>query len=133
MNPAKTGGHSNKPKKSLSRIKSNYFHQNVGPEIKPSASNANLRKTSTRKRRNVNSSATLKSKTKNITSTVYYTHRDKEVSKRGVNNSKILTEISENRYPKTDQAHNIAKKHCESTKVSHRNQLKNTNADCVNR
>lgn len=56
-----------KVKKSLSRIKSNYFYQHLGAEIKASASNANLRKTSTRKRRNVNSSANLKSKTKNIT------------------------------------------------------------------
>lgn len=87
-----------KVKKSLSRIKSNYFYQHLGAEIKASASNANLRKTSTRKRRNVNSSANLKSKTKNITNNWYYTHRDREISKRGVEDSKIMAEITETRY-----------------------------------
>lgn len=120
-----------KPKKSLSRIKSNYFHQNIGPDIKTSSSNANLRKTSTRKRRNVNSSANLKNKTKNITSSAYYTHRDKEGSKRGIDNAKMLTEIAENRYKRSECSNEIAKKQWESTKVSHRNKLKNSKIEWV--
>lgn len=128
LNSSKANNMHGKAKKSLSRIKSNYFNQNLGTGGKN-----NLRKTSSRKRRNVNSSATLKNKTKNITSTVYYTHRDKEMSKRGMSNSKILTEITENRSNKADQVSNIAKKNCESTKVSHRSHLKNSNIECGNR
>ena len=97
-----------KSKKSLSRIKSNYFYQNLGTEIRTCTSNSNLRKQQSRKRRNGNSSTNLKNKNKGNNQN-YYTHRDKEVSKRGVNSKKILTDITENRYKKIDNANSFSK------------------------
>lgn len=53
----------------------------------------------------------------------YYTTRDKEVSRRGVNNSNILAEIPEARYKKNETACEGSKRHCESTKVSDKKHL----------
>lgn len=107
-----------KSKKSLSRIKSNQFCHNLGSEIRTWASNSNLRKTGSRKRRNETSTTTSKNNQFKNVSKSYYTARDKEVSKRGINNSNILAEISESRYKRNDAEWEGSKRHWESTKVA---------------
>jgi len=93
-----------KAKKSLVRIKSNHFYQKLGNEMKSFASNNSQAKKSERKRRNGNcSTSNLRSQNRNANKS-YYTHRDKELSKRSTN--KMLSEINEERCPRTE--HNTA-------------------------
>ena len=99
-----------KSKKSLSRVKSNHFGKNANTEMRTWASNYNLRKQSTRKRRSGNSSTTHPKLHNKSVSKSYYTHRETEASKHP-SNSQILSDI-------TDQ-----KRNCESISASDKKHL----------
>lgn len=113
-----------KSKKSFSKIKSNHFSKNLGKEMRKSSSSYNLRKQSNRKRRN----ATTGSKSK-ILNKSYYSNREKEVSKRRANPSQIATEISESNFRKSNPRTTGSKRHCESTNLSDKKHLLNSNTN----
>ena len=100
----------------MSRIKSNHFYQNLGTDARTCASNSNLRKSS-RKRRMGNSSNTGRSQNRNSNKN-YYTQGDKDIYKKGTNSYKVLADITDNRYKKSNNKISSSRKHWESTKAS---------------
>lgn len=70
------------------------------------ASHYNLKKQSSRKRRN----ATVGSKNKSMNKS-YYSHREKETSKRKTNPAQITTEIEEEEFRKSGMKMHNSKRH----------------------